>query len=227
MGCATGCDEDVTESRTVALAGATAVRATLELGVGRLALGGGGRDLLDADFAYNVPTWRPELDYAVQGECGRLALRQPSSERPRGVLEGRNRWDLRFAERVPLDLGLKLGVVTGKLCLGTLSLERLSLEVGTGNFTLDLTETRPRSLHVPIRAGVLNLKLIVPRDSGVQVEVRSPVLTMHAKEWQRARHIWVNEAYAGTSDTMRIVIESGVASITLAQQTKGRVASDE
>ncbi len=213
-----GCGEEFAESRTVALGGATAVRASLELGVGELLIGGGGRDLLDADFIYNVPAWRPELDYAVEGERGRLTLWQPSSERPRGVLEGRNRWGLRFAERVPLDLGLKLGVIEGKLCLGKLSLERLSLEVGTGNFTLDLTETRARSLHVPIRAGVLNLKLIVPRDTGVQVEVRSPVLTMHAKEWQRARHIWVNEAYAGTADTMRVIIESGVASITLAQQ---------
>jgi len=211
--------EDFTEARTVALDGATAVRAAIELGVGQLAIGGGGCDLLDADFTYNVPEWRPELDYAVQDGRGRLTLWQPSSERPRGVLEGRNRWDLRFAEQVPLDLGLKLGVIEGKLCLGKLALAGLSLEVGTGNFTLDLTETRARSLHIPIRAGVLNLKLIVPRDSGVQVEVRSPVLTMHAKEWQRARHIWVNEAYGGTSDTMRVVIESGVASITLAQQS--------
>jgi hypothetical protein len=65
---------------------------------------------------------------------------------------------------------------------------------------------------------VLNLKLIVPGNTGVQVEVRSPVLNVHAKGWQRARHIWVNEAYGATPETLRIAIDSGVASITLTQQ---------
>jgi hypothetical protein len=212
------CGEMVTETRAVAFDGATAVRATLDLGVGELVIGGGASELLDAEFAYNVPAWEPELDYEVRDRIGRLTIRQPSSERPHGVANARNRWDLRFTEEVPLDLGLKGGAVEGKLCLGGLALDRLGLEVGTGDLTLDLGETRSRTLHVPIRAGVLNLKLIVPSDSGVQVEVRSPVLTMHARGWQRARHIWVNEAYGATPETLRIVIDSGVASITLAQQ---------
>ena len=49
--------------------------------------------------------------------------------------------------------------------------------------------------------------------------MRSPVLTMHARGWQRARHIWVNDAYGATPETLRITIDSGVASITLAQQS--------
>lgn len=211
--------ELVTESRSVALDGARAVRATLELGVGELQIDGGARDLLDAEFAYNVPAWEPELDYAVHDQIGRLTLRQPKGERSQKSANARNGWDLRFADDVPLDLGLKGGMVEGKLALGTLALERLGLELGTSNLTLDLSETRARNLHAPIRGGVLNLKLIVPSDTGVQVEVRAPVLTMHAKGWQRARHIWVNDAYGATPETMRIAIDSGVASITLIQQS--------
>ena len=212
------CDELVTESRTVALDGARAVRATLEMELGELLIDGGGRELLDAEFAYNVPAWEPELSYVVHEQIGRLMLRQPTNARPRGVANARNRWDLRFAAGVPLDLGLKGGVVEGRFVLGALALERFGLELGTGNLTIDLSGTRARTLNVPIRAGVLNLKLIVPSDTGVQVEVRSPVLTMRAKGWQRARHIWVNDAYGATPETMRIAIDSGVASITLAQQ---------
>ena len=213
------CGEMMTETRTVSLDGARSVRATLDLEVGELLIGGGARNLLDAEFSYNVPAWEPELDYVVHEQVGRLTLRQPSAARPQGVSNARNGWDLRFAEDVPLDLGLKGGVVEAKLSLGALTLARLGLELGTGTLTLDLSETRSRTLHVPIRAGVLNLKLIVPSDTGVQVEVRSPVLTMHAKGWQRARHIWVNDAYSATPETMRIAIDSGVASITLAQQS--------
>lgn len=212
------CGETVTESRSVALEGARAVRATLELEVGELLIAGGGQRLLDAEFSYNVPAWEPDLSYAVREQIGQLTIRQPSHARPHGVANARNRWDLRFANDVPLDLGLKGGVVEGKLDLGALALQRFGLELGTGNLTLDLSGTRSRTLNVPIRAGVLNLKLIVPSDTGVQVEVRSPVLTMHAKGWQRARHIWVNDAYGSTPETMRIAIDSGVASITLAQQ---------
>jgi hypothetical protein len=210
--------EIVTETRSVALAGARAVRATLELEQGELAIDGGGRELLDAEFAYNVPAWEPELDYAVHEQIGNLTLRQPANVRPHGVANARNRWDLRFAAGVPLDLDLHAGVVEGRLDLGAPALERVGLKLGTGNLTIDLSGTRSRTLHLPIRAGVLNLKLIVPSDTGVQVEVRSPVLTMHARGWQRARHIWVNDAYGATPETMRIAIDSGVASITLAQQ---------
>jgi hypothetical protein len=212
------CGEMVTESRVVAREGARAVRATLGLGSGELLVGGGARELLEAEFAYNVPAWEPELDYAVRERVGLLALRQPPGARTKGVPNARNRWELRFADDVPLDLGVKGGVVEGTLALGTLALDRLGVELGTGNLTIDLGETRARTLHIPIRAGVLNLKLIVPGDTGVQVEVRSPVLTMHARGWQRARHIWVNDAYGSTPETMRIAIDSGVASITLAQQ---------
>ena len=211
-------DELVQESRTVALAGAPAVRASLDLGLGELTLGSGACDLLAATFEYTVPAWRPELDYTVREQTGWLTLQQPSSQRPHGMTNARNHWDLRLAEDVPLDLGLKLGAVEGKLHLGRLALTGLQLEIGTGNLTIDLTETTSRNLHIPIRAGVLNLKLIVPGNTGVQVEVRSPVLNVHAKGWQRARHIWVNEAYGATPETLRVAIDSGVASITLAQQ---------
>ena len=212
------CDELVQESRTVGLGGATAARAALDLGLGELTIGGGAPELLAATFEYTIPEWRPELAYEVREQTGRLTIRQPSSQRPHGATNARNHWDLRFAHDVPLDLGLKLGAVEGKLHLGRLALTGLQLELGTGNLTLDLSETMSRNLHIPIRAGVLNLKLIVPGNTGVQVEVRSPVLNVHARGWQRARHIWVNEAYGATPETLRIAIDSGVASITLAQQ---------
>jgi hypothetical protein len=213
-----GDGEWITESRAVALDGARSVRATLEMEVGELLIGGGGEGLLDAAFAYTVPAWEPDLDYAVRERVGRLTLRQPKGVRAHGVENARNRWELRFAEGVPLDLGVQGGVVEGRLALGALALERLGLEFGTGNLTLDLSGTRSRTLHVAIEAGVLNLRLIVPGDSGVQVEVRSPVLTMHAQGWQRARHIWVNDAYGTTPETLRIAIDSGVAAINLTQQ---------
>lgn len=206
------------ESRVVTLDGATAARAMLDLGIGELTIGGGASELLDATFAYNVPAWRPELAYEVCDGVGLLALRQPPGHRSHGVANARNRWDLRFADKVPLDLALRFGMVEGTLSLGNLALEGLRLEIGTGDLTLDLSETNARTLNVPIQAGVLNLKLIVPVNTGVQVEVRSPVLTVQARGWQRARHIWVNDAYGATPETMRIAIDCGVASVTLAQQ---------
>lgn len=67
----------VEEARTVALRDATAVRASLELGVGELAIGGGASTLLAADFAYNAPDWRPELSYDEQQGQGELSLVYP------------------------------------------------------------------------------------------------------------------------------------------------------
>ena len=46
--------------------------------VGELAVLGGARKLLEADFQYNVAAWKPDLRYSSADGAGDLILEQPA-----------------------------------------------------------------------------------------------------------------------------------------------------
>lgn len=204
----------ISESRTVERAGAASVRAELQLGAGELTIVGGAASLLEAAFSYNVPGWRPELDYAVRDGQGRLTVRQPEGQDKGTTRNARQHWDLRFADALPLDLRVQVGALTALLTVGGLALEALAIETGAGNLTLDLAGARG-PLAVTIKGGVINATIRLPTATGAQVAVRAPVATVDAPGLRRAGHTYSNDAYATADGAVRVTISGGVASIKL------------
>ena len=102
--------ETRSESQSVDLGGAKSVRVEIKMGAGKLKVGGGvkaANGLLDADFTYNVPRWKPEVNYSPSGDQGRLTIEQPSG----GSSHGNTRydWDLHLAEKVPMEMRVEMG----------------------------------------------------------------------------------------------------------------------
>src|ERR671910_3849738 len=64
------------ESQSIQAENAQSVRANLRMGAGELNLTGGADQLMEADFAYNVPDWKPKVNYDVSGDMGELTVRQ-------------------------------------------------------------------------------------------------------------------------------------------------------
>lgn len=102
--CDEGSHSRMTDTQTVALGGASRVEALINMGAGELELRAVDQDpLLEASFEFNRERNRPEVDYRLIGEKGRLEIRHA---RRRGVHFGstRNRWDLLLSRAVPVDL---------------------------------------------------------------------------------------------------------------------------
>src|SRR5215213_6632702 len=109
------------ESQSIDLENAQSVRAELRMGAGELNVTGGADALLEADFAYNVADWEPDVDYEVTGDTGELKVEQGSGEDiPLGG-EPRNEWDLRFNDDVPIDLSVQMGAGESDLDLDSLA----------------------------------------------------------------------------------------------------------
>jgi hypothetical protein len=210
----------IEESRTVERAGATAVRAMIQLGAGELLIGPGAADLLEADFSYNVPTWRPELTYTVRDGAGDLTIRQPRGDEGR-VRNARQRWALRFAAGVPLALQIQVGAATGALIVGDLALTTLTIETGAGNLTLDLSDARG-PLAVTLKGGVINAAIGLPRTIPAGVTVGAPLATIDAPALRRNGRAYRNEADGTPGSGVQVAISGGVASIGL---TLGRPAT--
>lgn len=224
--------EDVqTESRAVDLGGATSVRADVALGVGDLRVEGGATALLEAEFRYSDPAWRPELTYRVGDDGdGRLTLRQPREPRRRSRDHERNEWDLRLNGDVPLDLRLELGVGRSDLALGGLALTGLAIAVGVGDATIDLRGAWRRDLEIGVDGGVGKTTVLLPAGVGARVEAQGGVGAVKARglrevereggsSWPRLpfpyRAVYVNDAYGAAPVTLRLAIHSGVGAIVL------------
>ena len=123
--------ETRTESKTVQLGAAKAVRVSLKMGAGELKVAGGASDLLNADFTYNVPRWKPEVQYDVTSDAGQLTVQQPPESGGHG---GRTRyeWDLRFSNQVPLEMTIEQGAGSARLDLVGLDLGKLKANIGAG-----------------------------------------------------------------------------------------------
>jgi hypothetical protein len=202
-----------TETRSVQLGDAKTVRAEIRMGAGEMTLGGGARDLLEAQFSYNVARWKPEVDYHVSGSRGLLTVRQPEHSGPMG--NRKYRWDLHFNNQVPLELSVELGAGKSTLELGTLTLSQLDVKMGVGETIVDLAGDWKNDLVAHIHGGVGKATVRLPRDVGVRVHAKGGIGQINAGELERKGDEYVNEAYGKSPVTLSVDVEGGIGEINL------------
>jgi hypothetical protein len=202
------------ESASVELQGASRVRVELKIGVGELRLSGGAKKLLEGEFIYNIPSWKPEVKYEVNGQEGKLVVRQPSVSGPTAG-KAKNEWNLTLNDKVPIDLSVEAGVGQGNFELGTLLLERLDVQTGVGETTLDLVGDWKKDLHANVKGGVGQVTLRLPGNVGVRVESQKGIGSVQARGLKKENNIYVNEAYGKSTVTLNFHIEAGIGEIRL------------
>jgi hypothetical protein len=217
-GCIISCDHVVTgetryESKSVALGAAQSVRVTLDMKAGELKVEGGAPQLLDADFTYNVPEWKPDVSYHVSGGVGNLEVRQPGSGSSTG--NTRNEWDLHLNDNTPKQMTVNMGAGRAILTLGGLALSRLELNMGAGETTVDLTGKWKNDFSAQIHGGVGKATIRLPRDVGVHVVARGGLGAINANGFHKQEDAYVNDEYGKSPVTLRIEVEGGVGEIDL------------
>lgn len=205
-----------TERRSVEADDAESVRAEIRMALGELNVAGGaGSSLMDADFAYNVAGWRPDVDYRKLGDEGELTVGQ------RGITEGipthraRNEWDVRLNDDVPIALRVQMGGGLGNLDLDSLALTGLDLDMGAGSATVDLTGSWERDVNARIRGGAGELTVLLPSRMGVRVDAGARVGRVNAEGLRRQGDAYVNDAYGGPGANLEVDVEGGIGQINL------------
>lgn len=202
-----------TESKTVALGAAKAVDVELKMGAGELKVQGGATGLLNADFTYNVPRWKPEVTYDVSGDSGRLTVEQPSGGGHGG--HTRYEWDLRLSNNVPMQMTVNEGAGQANLNLVGLQLSRLEMDLGAGESTVNFDGPWKKDLSASIHGGVGKATLQLPRDVGVRVVAHGGLGAINASGFSKDGDAYVNDAYGKSRVTLRIEVAGGVGEIDL------------
>jgi hypothetical protein len=203
-----------TESQTVELGDAEAVRVEIDFGAGDLEVAGGAANLLEADFTYNVAALKPQVEYGD----GTLVVRQPAVDGLpvlRGITDFRNEWTLHLDEEVPMDLSVKMGAGTSDLQLAGLSLTALDVSFGAGEYTVDLSCDWSRDLDVAVDAGLADITVRLPGDVGARVEIEDGPHTVDTSGLTQAENVYTNAAYGVSDVTLRVHIEVGPGQIHL------------
>lgn len=213
-GCVVEEHRDVSESRSVELAGVETARITLEMGAGELRLQGGTPKLLDARFDYDVPRWKPVVKSDVSGGRAYVTIRQPEVH---NISLGHNRynWDVSLNDRIPTDLRVSLGAGRGELKLGGASVRRLHLDLGAGELKLDLNGAWDNDLEGSITGGVGAATVRLPRDTGVRVKATGGIGSINVRGLRSSNGYYVNQAYGKSRATLRLEIHGGIGEITL------------
>ena len=204
-----------TESRSVDLENADSVQANLRIGLGELKVGGGADSLMEADFAYNVAAWQPEVNYEVVGDTGELTVEQQGLREGIPTRDVRNEWDLRLSDDVPVDLSVQMGGGVGNLDLNTLALTGLNIVVGAGVSRVDLAGDWDRDLSAVIRGGAGQVTVLLPSRVGVRVDAGTRLGRINADGLRREGRAFVNDAYGDSDVTLTVEVQGGAGQINL------------
>lgn len=167
--CMAGCDlgdvgtdagPTVTDSRSVKQGGAKSVAVELDMNVGDMKVTGGAGDLMNADFRYNVPGWKPDVQYNVSGTQGTLVVRQPDV-RSLAFKHGENRWDVRLRDVLPMDLKVRCETGDSNLDVNGLALNSLAVTAETGDATVNLAGryARLKTVNITGETGDCDVKM--------------------------------------------------------------------
>ena len=203
------------DSQKVQPENAQTVRAHLKIGAGELNVSGGADALMEAEFAYNVADWKPDVSYDVSGDTGELSVEQGSGQDVRPGGDARNEWDVLFSDEMPTDLRVQMGAGESSLDLDSLTLTGLDLQMGAGKTTVDLTGDYTSDFDASIQGGVGEATVMLPGEVGVRARAEGGLGNINAKGLRKEGDSYVNEAYGSSDVTLEIDVQGGIGQINL------------
>ncbi|MCY6372738.1 toast rack family protein [Clostridium ganghwense] len=203
-----------TETKVVELQGAKKVKVDIDMGVGELQIKDGQDKLMNGEFIYTIPEWKPEVEYNVNGEEGKLKVIQPSSM---DGSAGKNeyRWNLGFNKEIPMDMDINLGVGESNIDLSKLNINNLDMKTGVGEVNLNIAGDYKNDMNVNIEAGIGKCEIYLPKNIGVKVEVEKGLGDIKANGFKIDNDNYINDSYGKTKNNINVCVKAGIGEVEL------------
>ena len=199
-------------SESVELDDSEVVRVNLRMGAGDLRITDGAPKLMRADFAYDVPSWKPEVRYSRSGKQASLTIEQPDKNHTR-LGNSKYSWDLQLNKKVPVDLALHFGAGQARLDLGSLDLRGVELEMGVGQMDVDLRGAPKHSYNVGIHGGIGEATVRVSADAGIYADAHGGIGEIKVRGLRQEDGHWVSPSFDRAENKIRIQIHGGIGEI--------------
>ncbi len=202
-------------SDSVEMDDSEAVRVDLRMGAGDLRVTDGAAKLLRADFAFSVPSWKPEVRYSRSGKQGVLTVEQPGKNHTTTLGHTKYSWDLQLNKKVPVDLAVHFGAGQARLDLGSLQLRGVEVEMGVGQLDLDLRGAPRHSYNVGIHGGIGQATVHLSSDAAIYAEAHGGIGGINVRGLRHENGHWVSPNYDGAENKIRIEIHGGIGQINV------------
>jgi hypothetical protein len=156
----------------------------------------------------------PEVKFDDSNFKGRLSIRHKGNRMTAGD-NMVNRWDVKLADDVRLDLDVTLGAGESELKLGTLNVRSLKVQLGAGKVDVDLRGPKKTSCDVEIRGGVGEATVWVPNGVGVVAEAKGGLGEINVSGLRQDGGKWTNEMYGKSPVTIRLDVRGGIGAINI------------
>jgi hypothetical protein len=188
-------------------------RVELKMGAGDLNVAGGSAKLAEADFTFNVPSWKPTVEYHSTGVRGDLVISQPSSGGSFGNTE--YRWDVKLNDGLLMDVVTKLGAGDARMNLGSMNLRNVELDIGAGEVNMDLRGNPKRSYDVRINGGVGEATIYLPRSVGIDATAKGGIGEIDVRGLEQRNGRWINPSQENSPVKIHLDVKGGVGQINI------------
>ncbi|WP_025117014.1 toast rack family protein [Lysinibacillus fusiformis] len=186
----------------------------IDLGVGEMNLTGGAKEWVQGKADYNIKKLAPQVNYDVSGDTGEVEIKHKGSTKL-GISNIKNTWAIQLNDDIPMDLTVETGASLANLDLQGLQLEKLNIEAGVGDLTVNLGGDWKKSFKANIETGVGQTTIIVPSKVGVKLTTEKGIGSSNVEGLiSKGKGVYVNEAYDKADVVLDIKSEIGVGDIT-------------
>ncbi len=209
-------DRGKEETRTVNIdkPKADMVDVTVAMSAGELDMSGGSAKLMEGKFTFSGGNLEPDVQFEDSSFRGRLSVRNKARTTTMGS-HSRNRWEIKLADDVRMDLNVTLGAGESKLNLGTLTMRSAKVQMGAGQVEVDLRGPKKTNCDIEIRGGVGEATVLVPNDVGVVAEARGGLGEVQVRGLQREGDRWTNDKFGKSPVTIRLDVKGGIGQINI------------
>jgi hypothetical protein len=201
------------DRQVVELEAAEAARVDLTMGAGELTVTGGAAALVEAEFDYNVPAWKPVVTATSAG--GRRDVRVSQDADFSTFGNTTNRWRIALDDAVPMDLVARVGAGEGQLTLGSLNLRNVELRLGAGQLTVDLRGTPTTSYTVSVTGGVGQATVYVPTSVAISARASGGLGEISVTGLEKRGDRWVNPRAESSPVSIDLDVTGGVGEIRI------------
>jgi hypothetical protein len=216
----TGCNVDsgpVENSNEQVDAGAAeSVHAEVRMSAGELHIEGGAPKLMTGTFRYSERIGRPTVRYDVTGAHGRLLVESPKNPQSSG--KSVNTWDLQMSSDLPLDMTVNLGAGESTLDMSRLQVRSVEVNMGAGEMTLNMSGKYKRDVTVHVQGGVGEARIQLPKDIGAEVTATGGIGSIDTKGLTKRVGKYYNAAYSDDKPAVRMEVQGGIGNITLSAE---------
>lgn len=148
--------------------GEARLEVRLDVALGSVLIGVADQGMLfQGDVQIETDHVKPSYRYHRDGNTGRLEVELETQKDNRSFnlsnlsAARSSQWNLRFSDRVPLDLDVELGAAKGDLDFTGLSIERLKVDLGATRATIRFDEPNPVVMEeFSVNAGASQVELL-------------------------------------------------------------------